>query len=57
MSDGLRQPVPVGCLPLELAAAKARASDESPKTAQTLATFELAQRLEAMAVERVIKPW
>jgi hypothetical protein len=39
-------------------AAEAWASEESAKTAQALAAFEqLAQRLEAMAAERGIKPW
>jgi len=39
-------------------AAEARASEESAKTTQAIAAFEvLAQRLEAMAAERAIKPW
>jgi hypothetical protein len=42
----------------ELASANARAVDEAAKTAQAIAAFEsLAQRLEAMAAERAIKPW
>jgi hypothetical protein len=42
----------------ELAAANTRASEESAKTAQAIAAFEsLAQRLEAMAAQRAIKPW
>ena len=45
-------------LKAELAAANARASEESAKTAQAIAAFEtLAQRLEAMAAQRAIKPW
>jgi hypothetical protein len=40
------------------AAESARASEESAKTAQAIAAFEsLAQRLEAMAAQRAIKPW
>ena len=35
-----------------------RAGEESAKTAQAIAAFEsLAQRLEAMAAQRAIKPW
>ena len=41
-----------------LAVADALASDDAAKTAQAIAAFEqLAQRLEAMAAQRAIKPW
>jgi hypothetical protein len=40
------------------AAECARANEEAAKTAQAIQAFEsLAQRLEAMAAERAIKPW
>ena len=39
-------------------AAQARADAEAAKTAQAIAAFaQLAQRLEAMAAQRAIKPW
>jgi hypothetical protein len=42
----------------QLAAADALASDEAAKTAQAIEAFSaLAQRLEAMAAQRAIKPW
>jgi hypothetical protein len=42
----------------QLASAETRASEESAKTAQAIAAFEsLAQRLEAMAAQRAIRPW
>jgi hypothetical protein len=45
-------------LKAQLAGAETRASEESAKTAQAIAAFEsLAQRLEAMAAQRAIKPW
>ena len=45
-------------LKAQLAGAETRASEESAKTARAIAAFEsLAQRLEAMAAQRAIKPW
>jgi hypothetical protein len=42
----------------QLFTAEGRANEEAAKTARAIATFEqLAQRLEAMAVRRAIKPW
>jgi hypothetical protein len=42
----------------QLAVGDALASDEAAKTAQAIAAFaQLAQRLEAMATQRAIKPW
>ena len=42
----------------QLAVADALASDEAAKTAQAIEAFSaLAQRLEAMAAQRAIKPW